>query len=62
VFNVINGQRSCLECELIQAICLGNMGTYKTLIDRLNHRVNLSSLKNCISNTEEIPHQEKSQD
>jgi hypothetical protein len=60
VFKVIDGQRSRLECELIEAICLGNMNTYKTLIDRLNHRANLASLKSCISKTEENSHQEES--
>jgi hypothetical protein len=59
---VIDGQRSRLECELIETICLGNINMYKALTDRLNHRANLASLKNCIPNTEEIPHQEKSQD
>jgi hypothetical protein len=62
VLKVIDGQRSSLECEMIEAICFGNMNTYKALIDRLNHRANLASLNSCISNTEEIPHQEKSPD
>jgi hypothetical protein len=62
VFKVIDGQRSRLEYELIEAICLGNMNTYKVLTDRLNHRADLTSPKSCISNTEEISHQEKSQD
>ncbi|NOU43250.1 MAG: hypothetical protein HOO87_06745, partial [Methyloglobulus sp.] len=52
MFKVIDGQRYRLECELIEAICLGDMETYKTLIDRLNHRADLTSLKSCISNTE----------
>jgi len=60
VFKVIDGQRSRLECELIEAISLGNMNTYKTLIDRLNHRANLASLKSCISDTKEISNQEES--
>ena len=62
MLKVIDGQRSRLECEMIEAICFGNMNTYKALIDRLNHRANLASLNSCISNTEEIPHQEKSPD
>ena len=62
MLKVIDGQRSRLECELIEAICLGNMDTHKTLTDRLNHRANLASLESCISNTEENSHQEKSPD
>ena len=62
MFKIIDGQRSRLECELIEAICLGNMDTYKILIERLNHRANLTSLKSCILNTEEIAHQEESRD
>jgi hypothetical protein len=62
VLKVIDGQRSRLECELIEAICLGNMNTYNTLTDRLNHQANLASLKNCISNAEEISHKEESPD
>jgi hypothetical protein len=62
VFKVMDGQRSRLECELIEAICNGNMNTYKTLTDRLNHRANLASLKSCTSIPEENSHEEESPD
>jgi hypothetical protein len=62
VFKVIDGQRSRLECELIEAICLGNMGTHKILTDRLNHRANLSLLKTRFPDGQDLPYQEESPD
>ena len=62
MFKVIDGQRSRLECELIEAICLGNMGTHKTLTDRLNYRANLSLLKTRSPDVQELSYQEESSD
>jgi hypothetical protein len=62
VFKVFDGQRSRLECELIEVICLGNMGTHKTLTDRLNHRASLSLLKTRSPDERELSHQEESPD
>lgn len=62
MFKLIDGQRSRLECELIEAICLGNMVSYKTLSDRLNFRANLSLLKTRSPVKQEMSHQEELQD
>jgi hypothetical protein len=59
VFKVIDGQRSRLECELIEAICLGKMVSYKILSDRLNYRANLSLLKTRSPNEQELSHPEE---
>ena len=62
MFKVIDGQRSRLECEMIESICLGNMIMYKTLTDRLNYRANLSLLKTRSPDEQELSHQEESPD
>lgn len=58
MLKVINGQRSAIECALIEAICLDKKDVYSELCDRLKRRADHLTLVDGPDPTEpDIPRQ-----